>query len=643
MLFHNVFLAAAAVATAYAGPCKPVSSRASVSSSADTSIPSTTVSAEVSDSTRTATPGFSSTEESTSVTIGSETVTSEGSTTLATLLSSSGSVSEGLSTSETGSHSSDELVSTSGTKTFGSSTGTAVTDTVTSEGITTGTTDVDTMTEPTTAPTTDSTTVADATGTTTTDVSGQATIDPATQSSTEAATVPTTESSDQPTTGTTTTEDTTVSTTQTTTDTTATTEPSTTQHTTTEGTTTDTTAAPTSTSEFCYDNTYVISMLAFDPIASPFCVSYLSMTTHTITDYATTDPTNVYQVDVATITADALTHIETNYDGVTAILTEFKTNTEWSEATVTSTRSIETITCLDSAYSYVAPVPTIERGTPHPEKRGQGAIDVPEAIPSDWTEAQTSDICSCLDIEEPTTHTTIQTIEPTTFITTSTDAVTPIEEYTKIITTTSFSVFTSTVTEKKTSTVTAWVVETTFADNNDIAYRRFNCPFNANIYDDGFTTNYFKGKPVLSSGNAQTLQFGACSSLTIPGSGTFDASQSALLYNAYFYAKETGTYTFSVPDTIDNWGYLWVKDAAYTWNYGAWAIQGTRTGQNSALWKGGSFQIQLNNGDAIPFTYLWANGGGCAGNDLSVRTPSGKSIPGIEGSTVKACHLNKFT
>ncbi|RKL29939.1 hypothetical protein BFJ72_g11808 [Fusarium proliferatum] len=660
MLFHKVFLAAAAVATAYAGPCKPVSSRASISSSAVTGIPSSTASVEVSYTTLTATSASSGTEEATSsVTIGSGTVTSEDFTTLATLLSSSGSVSDGLSTSETGSQSSDALVSTSGSETLGLSTGTAVTGTMTSGGTTTGTTDVDLTTEPTTAPTTDGTTDAAATGTTTTELSGQATIDPATQSSTGAATDPTTESSDQPTTATTTTgppttlpttEDTTGSATQPTTDTTeptsdATTDPSTTQHATTEGTTSEsTTSAPTSTSEFCYDNADVISMLAFDPVASPFCVSYLSMTTHTITEYATTDPTNVYQVDVATITADALTHIETNYDGVTAILTEFKTNTEWSEATVTSTRSVETITCLDTAYSYVAPVPTIDRGSPHPEKRSQDEIEVPEAIPSDWTEAQTSDICSCLDLEEPTTHTTItQTVEPTTFITASTDVVTPIEEYTKIITTTSVSVFTSTVTEKKTSTVTAWVVETTFADNNDIAYRRFNCPFNANVYDDGFTTNYFQGKNPLSSGYTDTFQFGTCNTLTLPGSGTFDPSQAALLFNAYFYAKETGTYTFSVPDTIDNWGYLWVKDAAYTWSYGAWAIQGTRTGQNSALWKGGSYQIQLKKGDAIPFTYLWANGGGCAGNDLSVRTPSGKSIPGMAGSTVKACHLNKFT
>ncbi|RBR09152.1 hypothetical protein FVER53590_11689 [Fusarium verticillioides] len=465
MLFRRVVLAAVAVATASAGPCKPVSSKPSVSSSADTSIPSTTASAEVSDATRTATSGSSGTEASTSVTISSETVTSGGSTTLASLLSSSG-----------------------------------------SEGITTGTTDVDTTTEPTAEPTS-----------------------------------------------------------------VVTTEPSTTQHTTTEGTTTDTIAAPTSTSEFCYDNAYVISMLAFDPVASPFCVSYLSMTTHTITDYATFDPTT--------------------------------TNTGPSEVTVTSTRSIETISCLDTAYSYVAPVPTIDGGSAQPAKRGQDAIEVPEAIPSDWTEAQTSDICSCLDVEEPTAH--------------------------------------ATVTE--TPTVTAWVVETTFADSNDIAYRRFACPFDANLYDDGFGINYFKGKPVLSSGNAQSFQFVTCDSLTLGSSDTFDASQAALLFNAYFYAKETGTYTFSIPNDIDNWGYLWVNDAAYTWDSGAWAIEGTRTGGNPSLWKSGSYEVQLNKGDAIPFTYLWANGGGCGVSDLTVTTPSGKSIPGLEGSTVQACDLNKFT
>ncbi|KAF5670337.1 hypothetical protein FCIRC_8975 [Fusarium circinatum] len=135
----------------------------------------------------------------------------------------------------------------------------------------------------------------------------------------------------------------------------------------------------------------------------------------------------------------------------------------------------------------------------------------------------------------------------------------------------------------------------------------------------------------------------AYGSLTLGSSDTFDPSQAALLCNAYFHAKETGTYTFTIPNDIDNWGYLWVKDAAYTWNSGAWAIEGTRTGSNPALWNSGSYEVQLNKGDAIPFTYLWANGGGCGISDLRVTTLSGESIPGLVGSTVEACDLDKFT
>ncbi|KAF4335480.1 hypothetical protein FBEOM_10675 [Fusarium beomiforme] len=592
MRFHQVLLASVVATTAYAGPCKP---RASASSSTEIDIPSSTVSTGTSVATDTATSGSGTEKPTSSVTVGSETVTSGGITDSATQLTNTGSASGASSTEISVSQSSD-------TETLGSSsTDTVLTDTASTEA----------STEPTTEPTGH-----------TTQPTTALTTEPTTQLTSEATTGPTTDATSD-----------------------ATTDASTTQFTTTDPAITDvSTTAPTSTSDFCNDNYDIISMLAWDPVASPFCVSYLSMSTQTITDYATLDPTNVYQVDMTTITADALTRIETNYDGVTAIVTEYKTKTEWSEDTVTSTRSVETITCLDTAYSYKTPVPTIDRGENYLEERGQDELEIPAAIPSDWSAAQTSDICSCLDLEAPTTKTTVtHTVAPTTFITASTDVVTPIEEYTKVITTTSVSVFTSTVTEKKTSTVTAWVVETTFADNNDIAYRRFNCPFNANIYDDGFTTNYFKGKTPLSSGYMQSLAFSTCSTLTLPGSGTFDSSQAALLVNAYFYAKETGTYRFTVPDTIDNWGYLWLRDAAYTWNINAWAIQGTRTGQNSALWKGGSYDIQLNKGDAIPFTYLWANGGGCAGNDLSVRLPSGKSVPGMFGSTVKACNVNKFS
>ncbi|KAL4731562.1 hypothetical protein ACLX1H_000535 [Fusarium chlamydosporum] len=553
MLLQNVLLTAVAASLAYAGPCKPVSSRTSDSAAIDAS------STDTSKGTDAAT---SSTEQ---------------------LSASSSPVTESLGPGDVSdSTTSDGIAST--TETFASVSHTSDTDTALTATATSDILSIDTTTT---------------TGTT------QQAAEPETTLTTELTTDSFTETSA------------------------------------TESTITEsaTETAPTTTAEFCSAHTAIVSQLASDPAASPFCVSYLSLATHIVTEFETLDPTNIYQVDLTTITADALTNIETGYDEVTVLLTEFDTKTEWSTATITSTRSIETITCLNSAYSYVSPVPTLDSGSGTPGKRSEGNIEIPAGLPSDWTEAQTSDVCACLNFEAPTTTTVLtQTVEPTTFVTASTDVVTPIEEYTKIITTTSIDVVTSTVTEKKTTTVTGWVVETTFADNDDIYYRRFNCPFNANIYDDGFTTDYFKNKNPLSSGYMQSLEFSTCSLLTLPGTGTFNPSQAALIVNAYFYAKETGTYTFSVPDTIDNWGYLWLGDAAYSRNFGSWAVRGTRTGQNANLWRGGSFPISLKKGDAIPFTYLWANGGGCAGNSLNVRLPSGLVVPGMRGSTVKACN-----
>lgn len=67
---------------------------------------------------------------------------------------------------------------------------------------------------------------------------------------------------------------------------------------------------------------------------------------------------------------------------------------------------------------------------------------------------------------------------------------------------------------------------------------------------------------------------------------------------------------------FDNWGYFWLGDASYSWDSNSWVIEGSFSGPNPALWKtGGSYQVNLNKGDAIPFTYLWANGGGPGGSN----------------------------
>lgn len=123
----------------------------------------------------------------------------------------------------------------------------------------------------------------------------------------------------------------------------------------------------------------------------------------------------------------------------------------------------------------------------------------------------------------------------------------------------------------------------------------------------------------MASGFFTSLTFSAHTSLTLPWIDAFNPAQSAILFNGYLVAKESGTYTFVVPvDKVGNWGYLWVGDAAYAWNSNTWVIEGTRTGSDTNLWKGGSYAVKMNRGDAISFTNLWANGSGRAGSDVSV-------------------------
>ncbi|KAJ4177548.1 hypothetical protein NW755_013791 [Fusarium falciforme] len=311
------------------------------------------------------------------------------------------------------------------------------------------------------------------------------------------------------------------------------------------------------------------------------------------TEYETVGPSSFYKFELTTVTGDAVTSIETALYAVTTVETVVETEIEWATDTITRTRSTDTITCLNSAYTHVPPVATVE-----------------------------------------TAESPLITAERRSD-----------EGSTELVTTTSVSTFKSTVTEKKTTTVTAYVVETTFAPNG-LLYRRYNNEFDAKVYDDGFTPSYFKDQDVLSTGHVTSLYFdnwGTGSTLTLPGSGTFEASWSALVFNGFFFAEESGTFTFyCFGQTIDNWGYFWVGDAAYDWDTDSYAIEATRTGYDPTLWKGGFYRVELRKGDAIPITYLWANGGESARNDLVVVTPSGKQVQGSEGFLVQACDLDVF-
>ncbi|OMP88075.1 hypothetical protein BK809_0002832 [Diplodia seriata] len=109
----------------------------------------------------------------------------------------------------------------------------------------------------------------------------------------------------------------------------------------------------------------------------------------------------------------------------------------------------------------------------------------------------------------------------------------------------------------------------------------------------------------------------------------------------FFVAQATGTYTISTSaDYIDNYGYLWTGDAAYTWTDGTTAYAATRTGGG---YFGGSTSITMNAGDAVPMTWLWANGGGVGRSHFVITTPSGSSVTDTTGYFAPACDSSIFT
>jgi hypothetical protein len=125
------------------------------------------------------------------------------------------------------------------------------------------------------------------------------------------------------------------------------------------------------------------------------------------------------------------------------------------------------------------------------------------------------------------------------------------------------------------------------------------------------------------------------------GGQPFLVDQAAVLYQGFFVAKQTGGHTFAVSgDFIDNWGYLWIGDVAYSQrNDGNAQVKGTRVGEGP--YTSQFTRIQLNAGDAIPITFLWADGGGDARSWLQVTTPLA-SITNHAGWFVQACSASVF-
>jgi len=109
----------------------------------------------------------------------------------------------------------------------------------------------------------------------------------------------------------------------------------------------------------------------------------------------------------------------------------------------------------------------------------------------------------------------------------------------------------------------------------------------------------------------------------------------------FFIAQETGVYTLSSSaNYIDNWGYLWTGDAAYSaWDDSNTVFQASRTGDG---YYGGATTLVMNAGDAVPITWLWSNGGGTAQSYFAISAPDGSYTTDSTGYFVQACSSGTF-
>lgn len=392
---------------------------------------------------------------------------------------------------------------------------------------------------------------------------------------------------------------------------------------------------------FCTLNQVVVGLLQQDAEATSYCASYLSYPTSTSTVTKTVTPTSVYTTVPVTVTADPVTDTITSTAAASTDVTITQTSTAVVTSTITQVTATETLTCLYSAYTAHPPTPTLL-------KRGYGEeYPKPTCIPPSWQPPAISNACSCLHIPTPcVTNTVTTTLAPGTITVTSTDTITPTDTITAIASTTEISTHTDIITTTSTTTRTVYAEATTVASNG-VRYRKYEQPYNANLANSGYTSSYFKGKTPDWTGILTSLSFATPNwpsgslDLTLQDHAAFPATQSALLLQGFFIAKETGTYTLSsAASSIDNWGYLWLGDVAYSaWSDANTAFKASRTGAGNVA---GSTTVTLNAGDAIPLTWLWANGGGVARSYFAVTSPSGVTTTDTTGYFVQACSDTVF-
>ncbi|KXJ87886.1 GLEYA domain-domain-containing protein [Microdochium bolleyi] len=384
-----------------------------------------------------------------------------------------------------------------------------------------------------------------------------------------------------------------------------------------------------------------------DPLATPYCSSVLGIQPRTVSAAVgiTVAPTITSTVNVGGATATLTIGRTVTAGTVTSTTTATTTVT----STVRSTTSVSTITCLDAAYTAPVGRRAIENDAPELEKRQSAGVSVivtPTIIAPSAQPAQVSQACSCLGLTTNTitvTPTIVAGATVTSLATVNLGAGTTI---TLTLDTTTTSTVVSTSTTTATTTTTQNVVGTNIANPLGLQFKRYTHDFSAFDNSADFNVAYFKAQTPVATGFSPSPRisspgwpFGG-STMSIGGQD-FDGDDAAIIYQGFYVARATGDHTFSSSgDTIDNWGYFWSGNTAYS-TYSDLNFNFRSVRVDGAPYTGGTQTVQMNQGDAIPVAWLWANGGGAGQSDFTVSV-GGSGGTGGGGNFVPACSPGTF-
>ncbi|KAI9686267.1 MAG: hypothetical protein M1822_003923 [Bathelium mastoideum] len=240
-----------------------------------------------------------------------------------------------------------------------------------------------------------------------------------------------------------------------------------------------------------------------------------------------------------------------------------------------------------------------------------------------------SQVCSCLAIPSPTsTATTTSTLVAQTHTATAYTTSTPITTGTVTVTTTVGQEVdvtnTATVTSTSTSTITVYPIPT------GLSYYQYDDSFQSFDPSDFQSPNYQRAGVIQ---NIDTISAPEDGPWNLPGYPPFYLDGIAIVFQGYFVATTTGTYTFTVEQNDDDHFWLWTGNNALGGNW-------QNGNQNIYHFFGdspASYSVDLQYGELLPVTMLWLNAGapdavpGPGAIHFDITSPDGTQIEDTTG------------